>query len=135
MRLIGAAACVMLACVAVGCGPSKATVTGTVSFNGQPVERGSISLFPVDGKGSANGGTIEKGRYEIRDVAPGEKIVQLTAPTPVGIRKDDYGNDTQTFEDLMPASWGRASREKITVAIPVTTKDFAIEGPDPRKKK
>lgn len=120
---------------AAGCGPATSTVSGTVTFNGETVEKGSISLFPTDGKGSPAGGLIQNGRYRIAGVAPGEKTVQLSAPISVGVRKDDYGNDTQTFQDLMPASWGRASQEKITVTAGSMTKNFEITGPDPRKKK
>ena len=119
---------------ATGCGPATSTVSGTVTFNGEAVARGAISLFPTDGKGSAAGGLIENGRYRIAGIAPGEKTVQLSAPISVGVRKDDYGNDTQTFQDLMPASWGRASQEKITVTAGSLTKNFEITGPDPRKK-
>jgi hypothetical protein len=33
----------------------------------------------------------------------------------------------------MPASWGRASQEKITVTAGSLTKNFEITGPDPWK--
>lgn len=118
-----------------GCGPATATVSGTVTFNGEAVAKGAISLFPTDGKGSPAGGLIADGRYTITGVAPGEKIVQLSAPVVAGARKDDYGNETQVAEELMPASWGRASKETITVTAGSMTKDFAITGPDPRKPK
>lgn len=120
--------------VAAGCGPATSTVSGTVTFNGAAVEKGAISLFPSDGKGAPVGGMIANGRYTVTGVTPGEKIVQLTAPVSVGVRKDDYGNDTQMSEDLMPAAWGRASQEKLNVTAGSMTKDFAITGPDPRKK-
>lgn len=119
---------------AAGCGPAMSTVSGTVTFNGQAVEKGAISLFPADGKGAPVGGMIANGRYTVTGVAPGEKIVQLTAPVSVGVRRDDYGNDTQMSEDLMPAAWGRGSQEKLTVTAGSVTKDFPITGPDPRKK-
>jgi len=124
-----------LGLLAAGCSPATSTVSGTVSFNGEPVARGSISLFPTDGKGSPSGGAIENGRYVIKGVRPGEKIVQLTAPVSAGVHKDDFGNDTQMFEELMPASWGRGSQEKITVTAGSMTKNFEITGPDPRKTK
>lgn len=119
---------------AAGCGPTTATVSGTVTFNGEPVAKGAISLFPSDGKGSATGGLITDGRYSIAGVAPGEKIVQLSAPVVAGSRKDDYGNETQVAEELMPPAWGRASQEKITVTAGALTQNFEITGPDPRKK-
>jgi len=135
MRMVLALAALALMITATGCGKPSATVSGAVSFNGEPVAEGSISLLPADGKGSPAGADILKGRYTLSNVTPGEKIVQLTAPVVVGTTKDDYGGETKLVEDLMPVSWGRASREKISVSAGSTTQDFAIEGPDPRKKK
>jgi len=129
----------IVGCVTVclaGCGSgTKATVSGNVTFNGQPVERGAISLWPEDGKGSVAGAGIENGRYQIKGVAPGVKIVRLTAPVALGTTaKDDYGNPVEARAELMPAAWGQASKERITVTAPSTAQDFAVEGPDPRKK-
>jgi hypothetical protein len=119
---------------ALGCGPTMSTVSGTVTFNGEPVAKGAISLFPSDGKGVPVGGLITDGRYTITGVAPGEKIVQLSAPIVAGTRKDDYGNVSQVAEELLPAAWGRASQKKITVTAGSMTENFEITGPDPRKK-
>jgi hypothetical protein len=118
-----------------GCGPPLARVSGTVTFNGEPVSKGTVTLVPADGRGSASGGLIENGRYAIEKVQPGEKIVQLVAPYPMGPQTDDFGSESVLYGDLMPAAWGRASEQKITVVAAGVTKDFAIEGPDPRKKK
>ena len=135
--LRGVPACVaagLIGLVAAGCGAPTSTVSGSVSFNGEAVARGSISLFPTDGKGVPAGGIIENGRYVVTGVAPGEKTVQLSAPVVAGTHKDDYGNVAQIAEELMPPSWGRASQEKITVTPGAMTKNFEITGPDPRKK-
>lgn len=121
--------------VVVGCGPKTATVSGTVTFNGEAVANGAISLFPTDGKGTPAGGLIKDGRYTVTGVSPGEKTVQLSSPVVAGTRKDDYGSDTRIAEELMPPAWGRASQNKITVTAGSHTRDFAVEGPDPRKKK
>ncbi len=120
---------------AAGCGPATSTVSGTVTFNGEAVAKGAISFFPSDGKGQPAGGLIADGRYRVTGMAPGEKIVQLSAPAVAGTRKDDYGNDTQVAAELMPPAWGRASQNTITVKAGSTTENFAIEGPDPRKMK
>jgi hypothetical protein len=137
MRIPTAIASVILSTCLAGCGgPTTATVSGNVTFNGQPVVGGAITLWPEDGKGAVSGAGIENGRYEIRGVSPGVKIVRLTAPVALGTTgKDDYGNTVEGRADLMPPSWGQASKEKLTVAAPQTSQDFAVEGPDPRKKK
>lgn len=125
-----------VAVVAVmGCGPKTSTVSGTVTFNGEAVANGAVSFFPTDGKGAPAGGLIKDGRYTVTGVKPGEMTVQLSCPVIAGTRKDDYGNETRIAEELMPPAWGRASQNKITVNAGSNTKDFAVEGPDPRKAK
>ena len=51
-----------------------------------------------------------------------------------GTRKDDYGNETRIAEELMPPAWGRGSQNTISLTAGSNTRDFAVEGPDPRKK-
>ncbi len=120
---------------ATGCGKTTATVSGSVTFNGEPVKSGGINLFPLDGKGAPSGALIENGRYKVVEVMPGEKTVQLTAPVLLGNQKDDNGEESKLYAELMPPEWGRASQQKMTVTGGAVTKDFSIEGPDPRKKK
>ena len=67
-----------------GCGPGRLEVPihGEVTFNGVPVEQGTISIEPADGKGKATGGEIKGGRYRLAAAAgplPGTKIVRITA--------------------------------------------------------
>lgn len=125
----------MAVVVAVGCGPSTSTVSGTVTFNGEAVATGAISFFPTDGKGVPAGGLIKDGRYTVGGMMPGEKTVQLSAPFIAGTRKDDYGGETRIAVELMPPAWGRASQHTISVAAGSNTQDFAVEGPDPHTKK
>ena len=39
------------------------SVSGTVTYNGNPLEKGKISFVPEDPKGIGASGTIEKGYY------------------------------------------------------------------------
>jgi hypothetical protein len=71
--------------LATGCGDGRVRVSGTVRFEGAPVEEGIISFEPVDGKGPTTGGSITDGRYDLTGDAratEGEKIVRI-----VGSRK------------------------------------------------
>jgi hypothetical protein len=117
-----------------GCGSGKATVSGRVTFNGEPVSRGSITLLPAGGKGQPAGGNVENGGFSIREVEPGEKTVQIMAVYPIGREKRDDGSELEIVGDLLPADWGLDSKHTLTVTAPTTTHEFAIEGPDPRKK-
>jgi hypothetical protein len=72
--LLTAAALVLL----VGCGPgSTASVSGTVTLNGQPLARGFVSFTPEDGQGGTAGGDVEAGRYRVAGLKPGKYRVQV----------------------------------------------------------
>jgi len=71
-----------------GCGGSTA-VSGSVSYEGEPVENGAITFTPADGLGPSSGGTISGGRYRVDDLAPGEKIVQI-----VGLKAVPFARTT-----------------------------------------
>jgi major membrane immunogen (membrane-anchored lipoprotein) len=73
-----------------GCGSDdglgkRYSVYGTVSYNGQPVEKGEIAFVPEDPGGRAASGVIENGSYTLstignRDGAlPGKYKVTVTA--------------------------------------------------------
>ncbi|MBN9122237.1 MAG: hypothetical protein J0I06_24375 [Planctomycetes bacterium] len=69
----------MLVGLSFGCGGSGSSVSGTVTFNGQPVESGNINFIPADGKGAPVGGEIKGGKYTVRNVTPGKNKVVVTA--------------------------------------------------------
>jgi hypothetical protein len=116
-----------------GCSDGLATVEGKVTFNGEAVNRGMISLEPIDGKGPSSGGSIESGQFKIDGVTPGEKIVHISAVYVKGVQKQEEGGEIEICEDLLPKEYGRGSKTKLTVTAPATKQDYPIEGPDPRK--
>lgn len=67
--------------VAIGCGGTgpTATVTGTVTYNGQPVKTGAITFTSKGGKGGVSGGTITDGKFTVRDVPHGPTTVFISA--------------------------------------------------------
>ena len=62
-----------------GCGTSLGTVTGEVTYEGEPVQEGWITFSPADGKGPAKGGRIDAGKYTVTDVPPGPKLAAIVA--------------------------------------------------------
>ncbi|PHR92740.1 MAG: hypothetical protein COA78_33295 [Blastopirellula sp.] len=64
-------------------------VTGTVTFNGEPVSEGSIVFDPADGQGPSAMGGITNGQITAQ-VPPGEKIVRISAVKTLD-KKDEYG--------------------------------------------
>ncbi len=126
---------VLTSLAVTGCGNGLSTVSGRITFNGEAVNRGAITLIPKDGKGQAAGSSVENGSYSIKDVTPGEKTVQIYAVYPMGTKKEADGTEIELVGDLLPSSWGPTSQNTMTVTGPRTTKDFPIEGPDPRTTK
>src|SRR5690348_6549122 len=61
------------------CGSNLSSVSGEVSYEGQPIEKGRINFAPADGKGPTAGGPIANGKYEVSGLLPGTKIVEITA--------------------------------------------------------
>jgi len=62
-----------------GCGPSTATVSGEVTYDGKPVGDGYITFTPADGKGKDAGGSITGGRYQVTGLPPGPKVAKVIA--------------------------------------------------------
>jgi len=72
---------------ALGCGGNKEMkVTGNVTFEGAPVEEGSILFEPDDGKRPTLGGSITAGKYEAVGPAEaaGKMIVRISAMKKTG---------------------------------------------------
>ena len=76
-----------LAC-ADGCSSEagKATVSGEVTLDGQPLKEGVIRFVPADGKSPTADAAIVVGRFEAT-VPLGTKRVEISAPKVVGKRK------------------------------------------------
>jgi hypothetical protein len=78
-RLLWAA--LLLPLLASGCGKGRASmvqVSGTVTWEGQPLEEGDIIFEPLDGRTAAGAGKIVKGAYSFESNA-GQKRVQIQA--------------------------------------------------------
>jgi hypothetical protein len=94
---------------AFGCGaggPSKYRVTGTVTFDGQPVDGGEIIFVPVDKGIAPDAGRIENGGYDLL-VKAGKKRVEIRASRPVlGGKPNPMG---PVYEDYIPAKYSAHS--------------------------
>lgn len=105
----------LLAVPGIGCGDSKAAVypvTGTVTFDGTPIENGSIVFDPADGKGGAAMAGIVNGEIT-GEVPSGEKILRISAVRTSG-KKDQYGEEET--ESFIPEKYNLKSDLKETVS-------------------
>ncbi|MGY8768910.1 MAG: hypothetical protein ACKVH8_10855 [Pirellulales bacterium] len=118
-----------LACF-LGCGgePSLPSITGKVTFDGQPIEVGSIMFEPVDGKGTTEGGTIENGTYTV-SVTSGSKKVRITSPKVVGQRKMYDTPDSEMIDitkELLPVHYNKKSNLTVTITEEDLEKNFDL---------
>ena len=72
--------------VSAGCGdgkPQKYKLSGTVTYEGQPIPEGSIMFMASDLRGQPETAQISNGKYSV-DVTPGQKKVVVEASKFVG---------------------------------------------------
>jgi hypothetical protein len=98
-------AAVVLAVLA-GCGSGRLPVHGDVTFDGKPVDLGTISFEPADGQGRATGGKIMDGKYELvgnTASQPGKKIVRIFASRKTGrkVPAGPWASPGQTVDEVV----------------------------------
>jgi hypothetical protein len=79
-----------------GCGANTVEVTGTVKFDGEPVNDGQIAFITSD-SGASGGGPITNGSYRVQ-VPPGKTKVQITANKRMKLPEGETGMDGATEE-------------------------------------
>lgn len=71
----------------VGCSRNATTsVRGKVTWNGDPIEKGYITFYPVESTDSTKGAEIVDGEYKVADLAPGRRRVFISVPPNVEVR-------------------------------------------------
>jgi hypothetical protein len=118
-----------------GCdsGPPVAEVSGTVSYDGKPIEKGNIAFFPDGGKGQPAGGLIENGAYTVKNVSHGIMKVEIHAPKVVGKRKL-YQNDPKSAEieishESLPERYSNHDKSELILEVKerAVKKDFDLK--------
>ena len=84
-------------------------MTGSVSYEGQPVESGSITFLPADGQGPSAGAAITGGQYRVDEITPGEKTVQI-----VGLKEIAFARSSAEM-----AQQAEEAARRGTAAAPV----------------
>lgn len=83
----------------IGCGPKgpkRVQISGTVTFDGEPVEQGMIKFESVGDGEVSDGGTIENGQFTI-EVTTGQKKVHVKGTKVIG----QYERDPQMNPGVM----------------------------------
>jgi hypothetical protein len=130
-----------------GCGGNIALVTGDVTYDGQPVGDGSITLTPADGKGPVVGGEIAAGKYTVTKVPPGPKIVKIEAYKKVNFASSSEemmrraaeakkrGDDSGLVEpaDVIPPN-AEGNNQKVEIKPGQNQLSFHLSKPGTRKR-
>ncbi len=121
---------VLLACLA-GCGSDGLTeISGTVTFNGQPVEKGNISFLPADGKGPTAAATIAAGKYSVK-IAPGQKKVAIEGYKVLGQQhlrpNDPTSPKIDSLEEILPPRFNTQTELTREITGDESTYDFDLK--------
>jgi hypothetical protein len=123
------AALVVLGCSDTSGLPSRVRVSGTVTYQGKPLERGTISFSPVDAGGRGAGGSIVDGRYSLTTLdqddgaLPGKYRVSILAKevgdlstVDLKIKKTREGRATEDEKKAMAAVFPQKAAAKAAAA-------------------
>jgi hypothetical protein len=114
---------------ASGCGPATATVSGEVTVDGKPLDRGLIVFSPADSNGEPARARIQNGKYEVRMVA-GKKFVQLSAPVVIDRKKESDAPDARLVEiteESLPERYTTGTALSFDAMPGQTVKNWAVE--------
>jgi hypothetical protein len=137
----------LVLCLAVGCGGpagEPASVSGSVTYAGQPLAEGSIRFFPEEGTPGAGGaGKIVDGTYSIEageTLKSGKHSVRITAmrgtgrtveEEPAGIEEGEEvvegSVEVEELEQYLPAKYNSNTELSVDLAGGANTEDFQLE--------
>ena len=116
-------------------GPDRVILTGTVSYQGQPIEKGVIRFIPSAGtKGPTSGAVIIDGAYEAKargGVPVGTQRVEIRANRPTGEPKPKDKQHLDIFPDpqeqYLPKRYNDESELTLEVKAGEKTHNFDLE--------
>ncbi len=124
-RCVCALALAAVVLLSAGCGKTdsqgRLAVTGTVTFQGKPLDQGTILFTPLDPKaGAPAGATIKDGKFAIdaqKGLAPGKYRVGISSPEAGAKPAPEMpGESGPPAADRIPPDWrGETSKQEIVV--------------------
>lgn len=121
-----------IAIAACGCGGDdplrRYSVSGTATFDGQPLPEGDIVFLPTDGKARPEGGAIKNGAFTV-DMVPGKKRVEIRAsrenPGKLIDSMLEPGKKVPAREDYIPAKYN--DKSELTADVTSSTPPLKFE--------
>jgi hypothetical protein len=123
--------------LAAGCGGgSDASISGTVTLDGQPLAKGDITFSAEGGQGGTGGGSIVAGKYEVKQLPPGKYLVHIAGvpenkfiePNSPEARKTYTDAEIRAMSDPIPAGT-TGTDQKVELKAGAQTQDFALKSP------
>ena len=122
--------CVLLLISFSGCSDGKLVLKGKVTFDGNPVDRGSITFMPINGAGPTDGCDITKGAYSLT-LVPGNYKVSITGYEVIETRiipKDEpgAGQEEEVTKQYIPAKYNAKSTLTLDLKESNTALDYEL---------
>lgn len=120
------------------CRPNdRAWSTGSVTFDGTPVEHGMIVFRPLDRGDDAGGASISGGRFTIAS-RPGRHRVEIRGMRPIAESRLPKMmpriEGVPVYEDFIPPAFNLESTLEVHVAAgSANTFDFDLTSPPPKR--
>jgi hypothetical protein len=141
---VSLAALLVAVLCAAGCGDQGSSIKGTVTYNGDPVESGTISFRPPDGQGQVFAARIVEGAYEIPEAVPGSRQVAIrgTKKVKLALSTEESARAAQEAQaagnpggihvseaaDYIPED-AEGNNQTVEVTSGDQTLDFNLKGP------
>src|SRR5581483_4829114 len=129
-------ACVTIAAgclvAATGCGPARGDLGGTVTYQGQPVRSGSVTVLGGDGIPRTDA-IREDGTYLVQNIAPGPVKIAVASPDParahLHTRKSGSAISPITRPGwfAIPDDYGDFNKSGLSVQLTAGRNTYAIE--------
>lgn len=118
------------ACFSSSSSNGKVGITGTVSVDGKPLDKGLITFIPVE-KGVAAGGEIVDGLYQIESsggLSPGEYKVEIDSQKPTGKKvPETIGTGMiDEYASVIPEKYNRKTELKVQIQPSDNKHDFTL---------
>lgn len=122
----------------IGCGgkayegPARLPLTGKVTFDGQPIDGGTITFVPTIDKARPSGGAIVNGEYKVpeeKGANGGAYRVEIHWHKPTGkkIPDSDTGGLVDEVADVIPLQFNTQSTLTAEVSASKTQFDFDLK--------